>query len=209
MVGEQMPGYFVYEDRTGWLVSSAESGAIGPGQGYWASYNRPSFPLIFNVSGQPALVAEYGEHFSWVNTTRARIFRRDQSRVATEDSLRALIRYNDFEADEFGGQGCATGGRSASNALAERGDLTAVNSGCCAACGLTQLDEAAIDAKYTTAAGMLPGSPMRSGIISGPPTTRDARLPPFVWSASPFAGLRHVGQPDAWDFDWIEVTTAQ
>ena len=51
MVGEQMPGYFVYEDRTGWLVSSAESGAIGPGQGYWASYNIPFFPEISVVSG--------------------------------------------------------------------------------------------------------------------------------------------------------------
>lgn len=76
-VGEQMPGYWVYEDRTPWLTPAASASAapehsrpaadrslqagplvpingavVGPGQGYYASFNRPSFPLIYNVSNQ-------------------------------------------------------------------------------------------------------------------------------------------------------------
>ena len=42
--------------------------------GYWASYNRPAYPLfpsLFNVSGQWALINEYGDHFSWNKTARA------------------------------------------------------------------------------------------------------------------------------------------
>lgn len=201
----QMPGYFVSEDRTDWLAAAPPPSAGGPGQGYWASYNRPSFPLVFNVSGQPALVAAYGAHFDFAATARAVIFRRDQGAVADEAALRALMRYNGFGADAVGGQGCPGGGRSASNAIAERGDLTPADSGCCAACGLGRIDEAAIDAKYTTAAGMRAGAPLASGIISGPPTTGDARLPPFVWSTSPFAALRHAGQPDEWNFAWQQV----
>lgn len=31
------------------------------------------------------------------------------------------------------------------------------------------------------------------------------QVPPFQWSASPFSGLLHMGQPDLWKFLPIEV----
>ena len=203
LVGEQMPGAWLYEDRTAWLVDEAK--VDGPGQGYWASYNRPSFPAIFALSNQSALVAAYGDHFSWSKTARANIFRARQASVVDEASLRALMRYNDFQHDPLSTQGCQPGASSASNAIAERGDLTPAGArgACCAVCGLAQLDEAAIDCKVTSASRLrLPSGPT-SAFISGPPTS--PLLPPFRWSTSPFASTPHAGQPDAFDFPWSEV----
>jgi hypothetical protein len=205
-VGEQMPGAWVFEDRTSWLLSQPGA-ADGPGQGYWASYNRPSFPSIFALSNQSALVAAFGDHFSWGKTARANIFRRGQAAVVDVPSLRALMRFNEFATDPLAAQGCAAGAASASNAIAERGDLTPAGArgDCCAACGLAQHDEAAIDCKHTSAAAMTEADP-RAAFIAGPPTGgTGSALPPFVWSASPFAAHPHRGQPDAWNFDWHDV----
>ena len=32
--------------------------------------------------------------------------------------------------------------------------------------------------------------------------------PPFVWSLSPFPTQSHVGQPDVWQFPWIDISWA-
>ena len=84
-------------------------------------------------------------------------------------------------------------------------DLTPAAANCCAACGLTRLDEVAIDCKLTTAARMAAAGGPSTAFISGPPTTGDGALPPFRWSTSPFAGHPHAGQPDLFDFDWLDV----
>ncbi|CAG2123568.1 unnamed protein product, partial [Medioppia subpectinata] len=64
---EQMPTLVVSQDVTGVLRS----------QGYWASYNVPFFEQIFNISGYNKLVEHYGDYYSYNNTARALIFRRD------------------------------------------------------------------------------------------------------------------------------------
>lgn len=57
------------------FLADVTASYLGPGTpGYWASYNRPAYPLfpsLFNVSGQWALINEYGDHFSWSKTARA------------------------------------------------------------------------------------------------------------------------------------------
>ena len=76
---------------------------------------------MYELANQTALVAIYGQHFTYANTSRARIFRRDQAReegghsrevawlcgdapflplqgtVVNETMLRRIMRYNDFE----------------------------------------------------------------------------------------------------------------
>jgi hypothetical protein len=64
-VGEQMPGYWVFEDRTQWLQPNGQYSGIG--QGYFASYNRPSFPFIYNISNQTGLLLQWGDHYSFVS----------------------------------------------------------------------------------------------------------------------------------------------
>jgi len=49
---EQMPGHVMYDDLTDHLID----------QTYWASYNVPYFPFIFNVSGNYDMEKRHG---SW------------------------------------------------------------------------------------------------------------------------------------------------
>lgn len=44
---------------------------------YWASYNIPYFPYIYNISGYPSQYKKFGDFWSYENCPRAKIFRRD------------------------------------------------------------------------------------------------------------------------------------
>jgi hypothetical protein len=147
---------------------------------------------------------------SYENTSRGRIFRREQHNVVDDVTMLAMIRYNRFQTDPTGSQTCAPGFASASNAIAERGDLTAPNSGCCDSCGLSQIDEAAIDAKVTSWARMqsaVAGAGTGSTLAQSGPTF--TTQPPFRWSTSPFAAVPHYGQPDLWAFAPVDVEWAE
>merc|ERR1719382_1425417 len=63
-VGEQLPGYFHYEDQTHVLA-----------YGYWPSYNRALYPEISRRCGQDDMVAKQGNYFSYQFTARAEVFR--------------------------------------------------------------------------------------------------------------------------------------
>ena len=186
---EQLPGPWLRpRDLNGWLLD----------KGYWASYNRifdAELFALFAVANQSALIAAYGAHFSWANTSRARIFEREQGGVADLPALQRLLRYNEFQVDPLGGQSC-TARASASNAIAERGDLTPASSRCIA--DISRQDEAAIDAKVTSHALVTSGR-LAALAVSGP--TAESQ-PPFRWSTSPYSATPHAGQPDLWDFAW-------
>ena len=77
--------------------------------GYWISFNRPFFADIFEISGQPALVEKYGDHFSWNKTARSQIFRRLMPSVVDHASYQRAMRYNDYVNDPVGMQGCKAG----------------------------------------------------------------------------------------------------
>lgn len=47
---EQMPGCVVHEDLTEHLINRT----------YWASYNVPYFPFVFNVSSNNVMEQRYG-----------------------------------------------------------------------------------------------------------------------------------------------------
>lgn len=72
-----------------------------------------------------APLCRYGPWFSWNNTARANIFRRDAPNVVDQAGFQRLIRYNDFQNDPLSTQACE--GRnppsSAENAIAARDDL--------------------------------------------------------------------------------------
>ncbi len=50
VIGEQVPGYYVVADQTSFLSQNT----------YWASYNVPFYPFIWNVSGYPAMYERNG-----------------------------------------------------------------------------------------------------------------------------------------------------
>lgn len=53
---------------------------------------RRYFESVFNASGLQALVAQYGDWFSYDGSPRAQIFRRNQSLVHDLDSMLRLMR---------------------------------------------------------------------------------------------------------------------
>ncbi len=126
------------------------------------------------------------------------------------------MRWNDFTHDAIAMQDC-THAPSASNAISERADLTALNAGCIG--DIARSDEGGIDLKYTStawfaapaaaaeAAAAAAEAPTAAGwkvrAQSGP--TYDIQ-PPFVWSTSPFADHSHVGQPDTWRFPYVNFS---
>lgn len=191
---DQMPGPLNVEvaDRSAWLEE----------HGYWASYNRPGLPATYARANYSALVAAEGDHFSWEKTSRAQLFRALQANATDEMGLRSVMRHNRFDAGgdplSITHQACSHG-PSASNAIAERGDLTPLDAGCIV--DIARQNEGAIDLKYATAALIARGT--LASIAQSGPTADDQ--PVFVWSKSPFAEVAHAGQPDVWDFGYVTV----
>lgn len=166
--------------------------------GYWGSYNIPYFPNIFNMSGYPALVQQYGSWFTHDMCPRAQIFRRDEARVNDLDAMRKIMRYNQFQTDPLSRCNC-TPPYSAENAIASRSDLNPAN-GVYPIGALARRCHGASDAKIATHQLMQRFSTLA---ISGP-TTDDQ--PPFDWRTANFPSYRHLGHPDVFDFDWEIMT---
>ncbi|CAB1341885.1 unnamed protein product [Coregonus sp. 'balchen'] len=90
IVVEQIPGLVEFSDQTQALR-----------RGYWPSYNVPFHPKIYTLSGYGKMWEEYGEDFSYDLCPRAKIFRRDQAEVKDLDSLKHIMRYNDYKNDPY------------------------------------------------------------------------------------------------------------
>lgn len=179
---EQLPGEIVFDDVTKVLMS----------QSYWASYNIPYFPKIFNDSGQPAMVKKYGDWFTHDKNPRARIFARDHKKIVDMDSLIKLMRYNDFKNDPFSRCNC-TPPYSAENSIAARCDLNPAD-GVFPFGALKQRDHAATDVKATSYSLQ-----KVLGLVAECGPTHDTQ-PVFKWSKSPYAHKSHLGMPDKFDF---------
>ncbi len=111
------------------------------------------------------------------------------------------MRWNDYKHDAVGMQGCRRS-PSASNAISERADLTAADAGCINDVALS--DEGGIDVKFTSTA-WADDVARTWGVRAQSGPTYDVQ-PPFAWSTSPFASHPHVGQPDVWQFPYVNFT---
>ena len=191
-VVDQMPGSVEVADVTHTLESET----------YWASYNRPALPRTWALANYTATVKAYGQHYSYSNCSRAQLFALLQSEIVDETTLKQVMRFNRFNDTSLPRaithQMCRSG-PSASNAISERGDLTPNASHC--AEDVAQQCEAGIDLKYTTAS-MMNRKGLAAAAQSGP--TFDDQ-PPFQWSTSPFPFVKHLGQPDRWEFPFVLV----
>ena len=86
MVAEQMVTDFEYVDMTDKLNADT----------YWASYNNVYFPDFRNLSGEEAMVQKKGpELYSWHDSSRAKIFRRDHNKVVDLESMIKMMRYSE------------------------------------------------------------------------------------------------------------------
>jgi hypothetical protein len=202
---EEMPGNIVVTDRTPELIGDSPSGG-----GSWPSFNVVADPRLFVLSGQQALVDEYGgaggpgAYFTYLNTSRANIFRREAPRVVDLATMQRTIRWNEFTTDPLSALACgAHPPFSATNAISDRSDLNE-KKGDYKVPDLGHGDSAGIDAKVTLLSWVRAAA-LRDGELplaaqSGPTVT--ASCPAFSFSN---ASVRapHKGLNDAWDFPWV------
>ena len=179
VVGEQIPGHYVYKDVTDELE-----------RGYWPSYNVPYHKEIYELSGYPAIVEKVGQDESYDLAPRAKIFRRDQAKVVDMTSFKRIMRYNDWKNDPYSE-------KNPDNAIAARGDLrqSRPTAGGALDCKVSdyylakkQMSEV-VNGPTSTASSFGPGQP------------------PFEWKQFPATNETektgyplHVGQAERFDF---------
>jgi hypothetical protein len=165
-VSEQIPGEVLYADETEILR-----------YGYWPSYNVPFFHEIWLKSGYQLL----GKNFTHSVVPRAEIFRRDQGTVVDLQSMKNLMRSNNYKTDPYskGDPG---------NAICSRFDLEPTNPGA-AGCYDTKVTN------YQLALSLI------SQAVNGPTTEK---LPPFSWTGQ-FANKIHEGMPTTFNFNFVTM----
>jgi hypothetical protein len=206
-VSETIPGFAPRADVTDVLRQ----------QGYWASYNIPYFPEIYALSGYPALEKQYGTYYSYTKYARPEIFKRNHTMVTDLESMKALMRYNDYQNDPLSDIPNCNGTiynntcrpkRSAVLAVAARGDLDPVGNAStmgplAAIGGVGQVNNGAIDTKIATWTNMQNG--LLTGVVIGGPTSVQQPVFDFRNVAAPLNEqvLPRHGIPERWDFPWM------
>ncbi|CAJ1075832.1 phospholipase B-like 1 [Xyrichtys novacula] len=169
-VVEQIPGLVEYSDQTQALR-----------RGYWPSYNVPFHEKIYTMSGYVQMWERYGEDFSYDLCPRAKIFRRDQGNVNDLDSLKYIMRFNDYKKDPYSkGNPCST--------VCCRGDLRAEKASP-SGCYDTKVTDFHLSEKFIAEA------------LNGP--TTQGGLPPFSWGN--FSSISHQGLPQTYNFTFVKM----
>lgn len=169
-VVEQIPGLVEYSDQTQALR-----------RGFWPSYNIPFHHRIYTLSGYGKMWEEYGDDFSYDLCPRAKIFRRDQAEVKDLESLKYIMRYNDYKNDPYSkGDPCKS--------ICCRNDLKQKNpspGGC-------------YDTKVTD---YHMSEQLQAEAVNGP--TTQGGLPPFSWDS--FNSTAHQGLPQFYNFTFTAM----
>jgi len=172
-VVEQIPGLVEWADQTHKLRL-----------GYWPSYNVPYYETVYNRSGYPGIVQTKGTDFSHQLAPRAKIFRRDAAKVTDMDSMKHIMRYNDYKNDPYSeGDAC--------NQVCCRGDLS----------DKSPKPDGCYDTKVSDYHMALQRS---AWVINGP--SRGDSLSPFSWSQ--FKNTSHIGLPELYNFDFVLMKPA-
>jgi len=175
-VVEQVPGYLYGTDQSEHLERER----------YWGSYNIPYYPFIYNISGYQ-MGNNTTNASSYEYCARAQIFRRDHVKVVDIQSMKDIMRYNEYQHDPLA-LGDACRGIAARCDLNVKNEPSSLN-------GRSAFG--AIDAKIAEA-----GVKITSHAVSGP--TWDYQLP-FAWTKQ-WSGVPHRGLPKVYDFEWTVKT---
>lgn len=193
-IGEQAPGLVVSKDMTQHLFEET----------FWASYNRPYFTEIANVSGYSTASKLKGEWFHHQKCPRARMFAALHSAVTDVASMKSIMTLNRWEsmnATYLHTHSCPK------NQIAGRYDIDPhldENTEDFKKCGPV-MAYGALDCKISNSALMAADSTL---IVSAPLWHNTA--PAFNWSALPeSAQSAHWGHPDVWDFPFVIWTKGE
>ena len=181
MIIEQIPGQTFVNDVTEILKKN----------GYWASYNIPYSQEAYNISGYSDIInkdRELKSEYDYNNCVRAKIFRRDQNKIKTNEDFKNIMRYNDYEND-------IESNNDPTSSIACRGDLVEEDPECF---GTT-------DSKFISVKEILEGK-INIHIIAG---QTNVQQPTFSWENTTCNEEKpekwyHEGVVDTWDFSWVE-----
>uniref|UniRef100_A0A914N694 Phospholipase B-like n=2 Tax=Meloidogyne incognita TaxID=6306 RepID=A0A914N694_MELIC len=180
---EQIPGTTVSRDMT-WFLRKYN---------YWPSYNIPFLKKISDLGGFTEK-ANINNWWRWGYSPRAKIFQRDHNKVKDMETLRELMRYNDYKHDEYSKCKCDPP-YTADGGISTRSDLNPLN-------GTWELpdmgfkNEGTIDYKGTNYKLF---NKFQFEVIGGPIHGGPSNLPPFNWKNTTIDAL-HYGQPIIWKF---------
>jgi len=174
-IAEQIPGYVISADKTDVLNATS----------YWGSYNIPYFPFVYNISGYPEAAKQAGGNsFSYSMCPRAQIFRRDHHKVVDMESMKRMMRYNQWQTDPLSlGDAC--------NSISARCDLDPPGNGMPQAFG-------GLDCKISDTENVLS---MNTKAVSGP--TWDSQ-PVFAWTEQ-WSQDPSYGEVKVYDFDFVDM----
>lgn len=178
---EVAPGIAVKNDVTDILL----------GRGFWPSYNVPYDKSVYQLTGFQTAYETYGDAYSYEKCPRAQIFARDAPEVKDFGDMQRLMRKNDYNNDPLSLSEPA-------NAVASRYDLR-TNSSKAKSYG-------AVDAKLTSLQrinSILSNNNVHLVVAQNGPT--HDQQPVFQWSTSLFSQQLHLGQPDKFDFDFVDM----
>lgn len=174
-ITEQLPGYVAINDATDQLR-----------YGYWPSYNTPFDKIVQKYSMIQETIDRHPEMASRLDydtSSRAKIFRRDQSKIKNIEDFKKLMRYNNYTQEPF-----AEG--SPVSTVSSRGDFKDY-------CG------GAYDAKVGSVAEFKKSKTIY--LISGP---TDQDVPAFSWSSSKACEkYKREGLPDTPKNIWVPYTS--
>lgn len=193
-IGEQAPGLLISKDMTAHLWETS----------YWASYNRPYFSEIADVSGYSVASKLKGEWYHHQKCPRARMFTALHSAVTDIDSMKAIMTLNRWDvmnATYLHTHTCPK------NQIAGRYDIDAhldVNSDDFKKCGPV-MAYGALDCKITNSDLMNQDSVL---FVSAPLWNNS--VPAFDWSTYPVSEAdAHWGHPEVWNFDFVKWTGSE
>merc|ERR1712151_829013 len=179
-------------DDTLWVVEEIPGLVAGADQtetlrrGYWPSYNVPYYPDVYRQSGYTD--DRLGPDGDYQLAPRAKIFRRDNTKVVDMESFKRLMRYANY-SDPYAHD--ESGNVDYGAAICMRGDLADAGNGKAGGC---------YDTKVTS---YLHGFwNLTAEIVNGPSSSAStvSNNPPFAWRVSD-QGMPHFGIPNIMDFD--------
>lgn len=166
----------------------------------WPSYNIPFTESVYVETGFENAYLTYGNQYSYLNNSRAQMFARDQSSIQSFTDMQSEMRQNNYQTDPL----CND---DPYNAISSRKDLRTNNTSSTSASTSGGIDSkitsyTRILQDITTTTLYLPIVSAQSG-----PTAHDTtnQLPVFQWSTSIWKDEIHLGQPDTFDFPFIDM----
>lgn len=178
-----------------WIVELAPGVAVGNDVtsvmtqqgGYWPSYNVPYDRSVYVITGFEKAYETYGDQYSYANCTRALMFARDEGKVQSVSDLQKLLRYNDYLNDPLSAGNAAA-------AISSRYDLR----------DPSPRTYGGVDTKVTSYERIM-GVAQETALSSAQSGPTHDNLPPFQWSTSAFNDQVHLGQPDVFNFGFVEM----